>query len=78
LLTIKITNGYNLSQNQGHQQNFTIEVFSNETVFSLRKRIAHELSWMKKPDGERRQGEVPHPMSLRINRYQGSVTLKDH
>ena len=77
LHSIKINNAVSGMTGNGYRANFIIQCFANETVFSFRKRVANELSFKQKPDGQFEQTEIPHPMQLKLNRYSGQTTLKE-
>ena len=68
LNAIKVTNSF--QNGNGFRPNFIVQCYSNETIFSFRKRLAYELSMRQGPDGKMEQMlPVPHPMQLRLNRF---------
>ena len=47
---IKVTNSFQTGN--GFRPTFIVQCFSNETIFSFRKRLAYELSLRQGPDGK--------------------------
>ena len=75
---ITITNAYEKMNNNGFRNRFSVQMFSNATVYQLKQRICQELSWQQGLDNNWVQVLVPHPWTIRLTKFAGQVPIKDH
>lgn len=72
---LQITNSY--KQANKYQKRLELGVYSNITIFDLRKLIGEHISRVYQADGTYVQEKPCHPYSIRIYRYSGCVDIPE-
>lgn len=75
---ITVNNAYTNMNLNGHRNRFTVQMYSNATIYQLKQCICNELAW--RHDAKENtwvQVPIPHPWTVRITKFSGQTPIRD-